>query len=76
MKNKTITLTVPDPIYVALERAGRLLGESPSELLKAGLRQAMMSEAGWHLRLERPTEPKDGSQLELSLTAGEEACDG
>lgn len=68
VESKTLTITIPAPIYEALEKEGDALGESASEVVKAGLRLAYKAKEGWLLKLEPRPAKGDPNQTELPLT--------
>jgi len=69
METRSLTITLPLPIYLALEAEGAALGESASEVVKNGLRLAYKAQEGWHLKLLPPPPKVDPNQTELPLTA-------
>lgn len=68
IESKTLTITIPAPIYEALEQEGEALGESASEVVKTGLRMAYKAKEGWLLKLEPRPARGDQNQTELPLT--------
>lgn len=67
VESKTLTITIPAPIYEALEKEGEALGESASEVVKNGLRLACKASEGWCLKLELRPARVDPNQTELPL---------
>lgn len=67
IESKTLTITIPAPIYEALEKEGDALGESASEVVKAGLRLAYKAREGWALKLQPRPARDDPHQTELPL---------
>lgn len=66
----TLTLTIPDKIRDALQKAAdqRGYGEDVPEFVKNGLMLAMHSAHGWTVKLEVPEPPRpDPNQAELPL---------
>jgi Arc/MetJ-type ribon-helix-helix transcriptional regulator len=67
VESKTLTITIPAPIYEALEQEGEALGESASEVVKNGLRLAYKAKEGWTLKLQPRPARDDPNQTELPL---------
>lgn len=64
-----ISMTLPPPVFAALEAEGKPFNMTAGEFAKSFFTMCFMHNDGAHLKLKAVAKPVDASQLTLSLEA-------